>query len=256
MNIGKAIVNGLSDGLSTFATFIPKLLGFLLILLIGYLIAKGLTKALGFLLSKVGFEGMLERAGLAKFTKKINFDITGLILKLVFYFIMLIVLQFAFSAFGPNPVAALLNQIVAFLPRIIVAIILVVVAATIARVVKDLLLQVLQGKDFANVVSNIGYVVILALGIIAAINQIGIGAIITGPILIFVLATVGGILIVGLGGGLIKPVQGRWEQQLQSLESKLADQPAAPRQPQHQQSGPAVGEGGQPDQGGFPTGQV
>lgn len=248
MNIGKAIMNGLSSGLSTFATFIPKLLGFLLILLIGYLIAKGLTKALSFVLSKIGFDSVLEKAGLAKFTRRINFDVGALIIKLVFYFIMLIVLQFAFAAFGPNPVEALLNQIVAFLPRIIVAIILVVIAATIAKIVKDLLLQVLNGRDFAGVVSTIGYVVILALGIIAAINQIGIGAIITGPILIFVLATVGGILVVGVGGGLIKPVQGRWEQQLQSLEAKLAD-PAAAQPVQPQQTPIAPTERGQQDQG-------
>lgn len=254
MNIGKALVNGLSDGLSTFATFIPKLLGFLLILLIGYLIAKGLTKALQFLLSKIGFDNLLQKAGLANLTKKINFDVGALIIKLVFYFIMLIVLQFAFSAFGPNPVADLLNQIVSFLPRIIVAIILVIIAATIAKVVRDLVLSMLAGRDFANGVAKAAYVVILALGIIAAINQIGIGAIVTGPILIFVLATVGGILIVGLGGGLIKPAQSRWEGRLADLDAKLAEPPAGQpvagqaQQPQHQV--PPTDNGP-----GFPTSQ-
>lgn len=197
----------------------------------------------------MGFDNLLQKAGLSNFTRKINFDVGGLIIKLVFYFVMLIVLQFAFAAFGPNPVADLLNQIVSFLPRIIVAIILVVIAATIAKVVKDLVLQVLAGRDFANVVAKISYVVILALGIIAALNQIGVGAIVTGPVLIFVLATVGGILVVGLGGGLIKPAQSRWEQRLQDLDAKLAEQPAAPQHPAPSQVPPAG------DQPGFPPGQ-
>ena len=53
---------------------------------------------------------------------------------------------------------------------------------------------------------------------IAALNQVGIGLSVTLPVLIAVLATVGGILVVGVGGGLIGPMRQRWEGWLGQLE--------------------------------------
>ena len=224
--MGDALMNGMTAGLRTLATFVPKLLGFLVILLIGWIIAKGLSKLVGLILSKIGLPRIMNRAGLDKLAGRINFDVGALIVKLVYYFVLLIVLQYAFSAFGPNPVAGLLTSIVSFLPKVIVAIILVIVAAVIARVVKELLLTVLSGRSFAPMLGTVVYAAILALGIIAATNQIGIGTIITGPILIAILATAGGVIVVGAGGGLIRPAQARWERGLQALDAELNAQPA------------------------------
>lgn len=57
-----------------------------------------------------------------------------------------------------------------------------------------------------------------ALGVIAALSQIGIAIAVTLPVLIAVLATVGGILIVGVGGGLVGPMRHRWERILDRAE--------------------------------------
>ena len=54
------------------------------------------------------------------------------------------------------------------------------------------------------------YWLIMAFGIIAALGQVNIATAITGPVLIAVLATIGGVIVVGFGGGLIKPAQDRW----------------------------------------------
>ncbi|MET8837069.1 hypothetical protein ABZV78_24575, partial [Micromonospora sp. NPDC004540] len=63
-------------------------------------------------------------------------------------------------------------------------------------------------------------VFILGLGVIAALNQIGVATTVTTPVLIAVLATVAGILIVGVGGGLVRPMQGRWENWLTRAEQE------------------------------------
>ena len=219
--MGEAFVRALADGLSAVVTFVPKLLGFLIILLIGWLIAKGLSKLVELLLSKIGFSNLLERAGLKKFAAQVNLDVGALIVKIVYYFVLLIALQFAFSAFGPNPVEQLLTTIITYLPRVIVAIILVVVAAAIARVLKDLVLSALSGRSFANLLSKLVYGLVVALGVIAAVNQLGVATTVTTPVLIAVLGTVGGVIIVGVGGGLIKPMQQRWEGWLDSLTEQV-----------------------------------
>jgi len=134
-NIGAA----LADGLSLVARFVPQLLLFLVILLIGFLIAKALRKATNAILEKTGFDRAVQRGGVGKALARSKYDASDLVATIVYYAIVLITLQIAFSAFGPNPISTLLTQIVAFLPQLAVAIIIVVIAAAIAAAVKDLI---------------------------------------------------------------------------------------------------------------------
>lgn len=153
-------------------------MGCRIILLIGWLIAKAVSKAvskaLGLVLSKIGFGKLIEKTGLTGTLKQANVDADGIVVKLVYYFILLIALQLAFGVFGEtNPVSALLNDIIAFLPRILVALVLVIVA----------------------------------------LGQVNIATTVTGPVLVTVLATI--------GGGLIKPAQDRWQGWLANLQGRL-----------------------------------
>ncbi|AIG74191.1 MULTISPECIES: mechanosensitive ion channel family protein [Amycolatopsis] len=225
---------GVSSAWSSVATFVPKLLAFLVILFIGWLIAKALSKAVSMVLEKVGFNRLLERGGFKQMLARSQFDASGIISKIVYYAILLIALQFAFGVFGPNPVSALLNDIVAWLPRAIVAIVIVVIAGAVAKAVKDLIGNALGGVSYGKVLATIASVFIWGLGAIAALNQIGVATAVTMPVLIAVLATVGGIAVVGVGGGLIKPMQQRWETWLGRAEAEI---PAAKAQAEAYQRG-------------------
>jgi hypothetical protein len=212
---------GLTDAWRAVAMFVPKLAAFLLILLIGWFVAKAVAKLVDKVLERVGFDRLVERGGLRQMLSRSKYDASDLLAKLVFYALLLITLQIAFGVWGPNPVSELLTAIVAWLPKAAVAIIIVVVAAAIARAVKDFIGSALSGLSYGNVLANIASVFIWALGIIAALNQIGVATTVTTPVLIAVLATVGGILVVGVGGGLIRPMQQRWEGWLGRAEQEL-----------------------------------
>ncbi|ADB31057.1 Conserved TM helix repeat-containing protein [Kribbella flavida DSM 17836] len=215
------IEQGLNNAWSAVATFVPKLVMFLLILLIGWIIAKVVSKLVDKVLTRVGFDRVVERGGVKKMMAKSEYDASDIIAKLVYYAVLLITLQVGFGVWGPNPVSALLTDIVAWLPRAAVAIIIVVVAGAIARGVKDLISNALGGLSYGSTLATIASVFIWALGIIAALNQIGVATTVTTPVLITVLATVGGILVVGAGGGLIKPMQQRWERWLDRADTEL-----------------------------------
>ena len=203
--------DALGNGLATVATFVPKLALFLVILLIGWLVAKALDKGVDKLLEKVGFDRAVERGGIKKALAKSQYDASAIVGKLVYYTLMLFVLQLAFGVFGPNPISDLLTSIIAFLPKIIVAIVILVIAFAIAAAVRELITNTLGGLSYGKILANIAAVFIIGLGVIAALNQINVALTVTLPVLISVLATIGGILIVGVGGGLIKPMQSRWE---------------------------------------------
>ena len=215
-NIGTA----LRDGLSLVVTFVPKLLLFLIILLIGFIIARLLRKAVNAILERVGFDRAVERGGVGRALAQSKYDASDLVATLVYYAVLLVTLQLAFGAFGPNPISDLLAGIVAFLPQLVIAIIIVVVAAAIAAAVKELIAGAMGGLSYGKVLANIASIFILGLGIIAALSQIGVAVAVTLPVLITVLATVAGILIVGVGGGLVGPMRQRWERVLDRAEQE------------------------------------
>ncbi|MFI6170161.1 hypothetical protein ACIBCN_25495 [Nocardia sp. NPDC051052] len=212
---------GFSDAWSSVATFVPKLAGFIVILLIGWIVAKVVSTIVDKVLDRLGFDRLVERGGLKQMMSRSRYDASDLLAKLAYYAILLIALQLGFGVFGPNPVSDLLDGIVSWLPKAAVAIIIVVIAGAIASAVRDLVGNMLGGLSYGAMIGRIAAVFIWGVGIVAALNQIGVAMSVTMPILITVLATIGGILVVGVGGGMVRPMQQRWENWLSGLEEEM-----------------------------------
>ena len=226
--------DALNDGLSMIAEFVPKLALFLVILVIGIIVAKLIAKALNAVLERVGFDRAVERGGIKRALSGSKMDASDIVAKLIYYTLLLFVLQLAFGVFGPNPISLLIQDVIRFLPSLVVAIIILVVAASIAAAVKGLIENMIGGLSYGRVLANIASAFILFLGVIAALNQVGVATTVTTPVLIAILATVAGVIIVGVGGGLIRPMQQRWEGYLTTAERE------APRIKAHAESAPSV----------------
>jgi hypothetical protein len=226
--------DALRDGLTTIAEFVPKLALFLVILVIGIIIAKVIAKALNALLERTGFDRAVERGGIKRALSSSKMDASDIVAKLIYYTLLLFVLQLAFGVFGANPISRLIEDVIRFLPSLVVAIIILVVAASIAAAVKGLLENMIGGLSYGRALANIASAFILFLGVIAALNQVGVATTVTTPVLIAILATVAGVIIVGVGGGLIRPMQQRWEGYLSTAERE------APRLKAHAESAPSV----------------
>lgn len=228
--------DALRDGLSTVAEFVPKLALFLVILIVGIIVAKVIAKALNAVLERAGFDRAVERGGVKKALSGSTMDASDIVAKLIYYTLLLFVLQLAFGVFGTNPISRLIEDVIRFLPSLVVAIIILVVAASIAAAVKGLLQNTLGGLSYGRTVANIASAFIVFLGVVAALNQVGVATTVTTPVLIAILATVGGVIVVGVGGGLIRPMQQRWEGYLSTAERE------APRMKAHAESAPSVRE--------------
>ena len=229
---------GFTDAWRSFATFVPKFIAFLVILFIGWIIAKVLARAVVMVLGRVGFDRAVERGGLHRMLERSDYDAKGLVGKIVYYGVLLVALQLGFGVFGPNPISDMLRGVVSFLPKAIVAIVIVVITAAIARAVRDLVSAALGSVSYGRVLATIASVFILGLGVIAALNQMGVAVTVTMPVLITVLATIGGIMVVGVGGGMVRPMQERWdrwlgtmERETQTVRQQHADRHPIPPQP-------------------------
>jgi hypothetical protein len=218
---------GVESAFTRIAVFVPKLAAFLLILLIGYFVAKVIAKVIDKVLEKAGFDRLVERGGIKQALAKSQYDASDLVAKIVFYSLMLIVLNIAFGVFGDNPVSELLAGVMAFLPKLFVAIVIVVLAAAIASAVKNIITAALGGLSYGKTLATVASVAIITIGVFAALSQLEIAPAIVNGLFYAVLATFVGVAIVAVGGGGIKPMQMRW---LQAMDRYDAEKPRLQQQ--------------------------
>ncbi|GCE08061.1 mechanosensitive ion channel family protein [Dictyobacter aurantiacus] len=205
-NWGTAIISALANAVNLILSFIPRLLGFIVILVVGLIIASIVAKAVTFLLRKIGFDRLSDRIGLRRFEQNlnVNMDAAGVLGRIVYWFILLIFLVPAADALGVPAVSNVLNTIVAFIPNVFVAILVLFLGALLAVFVAD----IVRGATGAarvgnpNVFANIARYAIIGFSVLIALEQLNIapallnelfGAIVAGAALAFGLAF-------GLGG--------------------------------------------------------
>jgi hypothetical protein len=205
------IDGALTDMWRSVFVFLPKAVAFLAILFVGWIVARFIRRIVYKALKRVGLDRAIERGGMGRAFERSRYDASTITARIVYYAVLLLVLQIGFSIWGPNPVSDLITSVVSWLPRAFVAIVIMVVAIAIANAVRDLVGSALGGLSYGKLLATAAWAFIIVLGAIAALNQVGIATTVTTPVLIAALATIAGILIVGVGGGLIRPMQRRWE---------------------------------------------
>ena len=206
---------GIEDAWARVASFTPKFLGFLAVLVIGYLVVKAIAKVFDSLLERVGFDRAVERGGIKRALADSKYDASSILSKLVFYTLFLLVLQLAFGVFGPNPVSDLITGIVAYLPKVFAAIVIVVVTAAIAAAVKEIVQSALGGLSYGRTVAVGASAAVLVVGAFAALSQLQIAPAIVNGLFYALLAVVVGSAVIAIGGGGIQPMRARWEQALE-----------------------------------------
>ena len=212
--------DGVQNAWNDIAQWVPKFIGFLVILLIGYFVAKLISRILDRILERVGFDRWVERGGVRVALERSRYDASSLLAKIVFYAVMLFVLQLAFGVFGPNPISDIIHSVIGFLPRLFVAILIIVVASAIAAGVKDLLTAAMGGLSYGPMLATLASVAIVAIGIFAALSELQIATPIVNGLFYAVLAIVAGSAIVAIGGSGIGPMRRVWERALSRVEEE------------------------------------
>lgn len=203
---GTAIMSALANALNLFLAFIPRLIGFLVIMAVGWIIAYLISKGLTLLLRKIGFDRVADRIGLSRFDERmgVHMDAAGILGKIVFWFLILIFLVPATDALGLPAVSNVLNQLVAYIPNVFVAIIVLFLGTLLATVVADLVRGATASANIGNpnLFAAIARYAVIGFAALIALEQLQIA-----PALINILftAVVGAAalafaLAFGLGG--------------------------------------------------------
>jgi hypothetical protein len=219
---------GLGDAWASIATFLPKLVGFLLIVIIGYFVAKAIAKILDSVLERVGFDKAVERGGIKTALEKSKYDASSLLAKIVFYVVFLFVLQLAFGVFGDNPISDMIASVVAYLPKIFVAILILVIGFALAAAAKEIVEAALGGLSYGKALAYGVSSAIVVVAVFAALDQLEIAPTIVSGLFYAFLAVIVGSAVVAFGGGGI-PVARRYLERWASkadLESERIKQEA------------------------------
>ena len=231
-NFGQAVISALGHALDLLLVFIPLLLGFLLILLVGYLIAAALSKAVTFLLRKIGFDNLSNRIGLTRLEQRmrVRLDPAGVLGKIVFWFILLVFLVAATNALGLTAVSGILNTMIAYIPNVFVAIRVLFLGTLAATFVADIVRGTTATANVGNpnIFANIARYAIMGFAALIALEQLQIA-----PALLNILFTaiVGAAAIAfglafGLGG---QDAARRWLNRGENTVSGAASQIQSPQ---------------------------
>src|SRR5919107_4121954 len=190
----------LQDALSTFFSYIPQLIGAIIILVIGYVIARALQAVVGRVLQGIGFDGWMERGGIKQFFDRAqtNYTPATVIGRLVFWFVFIIALTMATDALGIPQVSAVLGQLIAFIPSIIAAILILILATLLANLVSG----IVRGATGSNLLASVAQYAIIVYAVFAAITELGIAVTLTAPTFLILLGAVAlaAAIAFGIGG--------------------------------------------------------
>jgi hypothetical protein len=214
-------LNGLQDLLQGFIGFLPALVGALIIFVIGWFISSGVGRLVGDILKKIKFNQIFERGNWKNALEKadLKVDPSGFIGAIFKWVLVIVFLLASVEILGLNQLAAFITDVLAYLPNVLVASLIFVVAVIIADIVEKVLRAAVESAQVGQA-HMVGVIVRWSIWIFAAIailTQLGITPILWQTLFtgLVALVVVAGGLAFGLGG---KEVAGQW---LQDMSKKL-----------------------------------
>lgn len=188
------------------ATFFPKLLAVIVILFFGWLCAKIACTLVKRLLGLVRFDQFADKSGLEQLLSHSGVDLTlsGVISRVIYWLVILLFVITGANSLGLTEVAVMLNSLANYLPRIIIAIFILIFGTLLARFVNRLVFSWLHGIKFdgALTISTTSEYAIQVFALFVALEQLGIGTQLLTALFVIVFGAIFLALAIafGLGG--------------------------------------------------------
>jgi hypothetical protein len=199
------------------ATFLPTLIGILVILVVGWIIAAVLKNVVVKLLKTIQFDTASDKSGLADVLRKggIKNTLSELIGGLIYWVVMLLVFMTALNALGMTVVASLLDKVILYIPNVIAAIFIVALGIFFASIIGSIIMTASMnaGIKQSKLLSQVTQIVIVVFAAIMALEQLNIATAILNTIITILLGAIGLAVALAIGLG-SKDVAGKLMQEL------------------------------------------
>lgn len=161
------------------AAFVPQLIAALILLFIGWIIAKIIRTGFAHILKIIHFDRLAEKSGIEAFLKQgdLNISLTNVVSELIYWLVMLVVIVMVSDSLGLSKVSELFNKVVLYIPNIIIAILVLVFGTLLARFINRVVFAYLKniGVEGALTLSTISEYAIQIFVVFVAMEQLQIG---------------------------------------------------------------------------------
>lgn len=205
----EVLLEPIRTSLHQIGEFLPRVLLAIGILVVGWLLAKAIRFAIVKMLRAFNFNVVTEKAGVDRFLQQGGgrLDATDILGVLTYWLVILAVLMIASNSVGLANVTELLGRVVLFVPRVMVAVLIIAFGAYFARFIGTAVTTYCRnvGLGDAGLLGRLAFYAILVFVVLIALDELGLGDIIRQTFLILVGAVAIGIslgiaLAFGLGG--------------------------------------------------------
>lgn len=198
------LTDQLNQGFVEIGEFVPRLAAAVGILMVGFVIAKMVERATAWLLHRIGFDRLMREGGVTEALARAGtaLDPSSVMAKLVFWAVMLLVIILGANALGVSAVSVLFGELLAYIPNVVAAVIVLVLGILLGEFMKDLVLASAGSLAGAPTLARGAKIAVILLAAFMALEQLDIAQDI---VLVFFIAVVGAAALAtgiafGIGG--------------------------------------------------------
>ncbi len=237
-SFGDIFVASFREAFAMILSAVPRILGFIVIVAIGWFISSLIARAVTGLLRAIHFDELMQKSGIGDFMNKMGTgtDPAGIVASLVKWIVRIVVLLVAFDILGLPAVSDVMRQLLLWLPNLVVALVVLFIGGIAARALGNVVRGATAEGGFSNpdTLSNVARTAVWAFAIVIAVNQLGIASTLINTLFtgfVGALALAAGLAF-GLGGrDLASRSLENWYDQAQ--EAKPKTKRAAGAAPDH-----------------------
>ncbi len=187
--------------------FLPEIIAALIVIIIGFIVARGLKLLVEKIVDALRVDTLLESVGFSKVLSRAKLSLkTGKLLGEIVYWILIIAfLLAAANILHLDAVSDFLNEVLLYLPNLLVAVIILVITFLFARFMKELVRHSSWAANLkeAGLVGNITWWIVVIFGCLSALYQLKIASNLINII-------IGGVVVmIALAGGLAFGLAGK-----------------------------------------------
>lgn len=201
----QGIVNAMTTVWTPVAGFIPRFFGALVVVLVGFVVAKLLDTLLSKLLAKLGLDRLMAGTGLTKMLGRVGIQVpvSSLIGKIVYWFVLLIFLVSAAESLGLDRVSATLDMLALYLPKVLGAALVLLVGVLLAQLLSGIVRGAAEGVglDYAHGLGRIAQGLVILISISVAIGQLEVKTDLLNNVIAIALISIGLAAALALGLG-------------------------------------------------------
>ena len=217
------IVDPIREMLTKIMAYLPTLLGALIILIVGWIVAKAIRRIVDWLLKAVRFDTLADKAGISGILRKGDLKISAreVVSGIVYWLVVIMVLVMAVDALGLPKASDVLASLFAYVPKVIAALLVLVVAMFLASFVSGIVHTAAGNANLPKpeIFAGISRWAIIIFAVTISLEQLGIAPLLVTATFNIIL---GGIclalaLAFGLGG---KDAAARYLEELKEKRSQ------------------------------------